>query len=66
MNLPNENIYNSFIGFRAPGDFVERFQHFTKTVGCTPSAVARHLIVQCLNAYENDKTAIAKIRQEIV
>jgi hypothetical protein len=66
MNQPQDNIYNAFIGFRAPDDFLERFLQFTDNVGRSRSAVARHLIAKCLTVYENDKVAIAKIRQEIL
>jgi hypothetical protein len=66
MNQPHEDIYNAFIGFRAPDDFLRRFLLFTNNVGRSRSAVARHLIAKCLNSYENDKVAIAKIRQEIL
>jgi hypothetical protein len=66
MNDLNEPIYNAFIGFRAPDDFLERFLLFTNNVGRSRSAVARHLIASCLKAYENDLVAIAKIRQEIL
>jgi len=61
-----EHIYNAFIGFKAPGDFVERLSSFSANVGRSRSAVARHLIAKCLTSYENDKVAIAKIRQEIL
>ena len=61
-----EHIYNSFIAFRASNDFFERFQRFSKDVGRNKSVVARYLIAQCLSAYEADKDAIAKIRQEIL
>jgi predicted DNA-binding protein len=66
MNQPEQHIYNAFIAFRAPDDFLERFQQFSANVGRNRSAVARHLIAKCLTSYENDKVAIAKIRQEIL
>ena len=65
MNEPQEIVYNSFLGFRAPNDFTERFDRFTKHVGRNRSAVARYLLGECLNAYEGKKEAITKIRQEI-
>jgi len=63
---PTEPIYNAFIGFKAPEDFLARFSRFSAHVGRSRSAVARHLIAKCLTSYENDKVAIAKIRQEIL
>ncbi len=66
MNEQQENIYNAFIGFRAPDDFLARFHQFSHNVGRSRSAVARYLIAKCLTSYETDKVAIAKIRQEIL
>jgi hypothetical protein len=66
MNGSPDTIYNAFIGFRAPEDFLARFLRFSDNVGRSRSAVARYLIAQCLNAYETDRVAIAKIRQEIL
>ena len=66
MNHSQDNIYNAFIGFRAPDDFLERFHQFSHNIGRSRSAVARYLIAQCLASYESDKVAIAKIRQEIL
>jgi hypothetical protein len=63
---PTEPIYNAFIGFKAPEDFLERFERFSAVVGRNRSAVARHLLARCLSSYENDKIAIAKLRQEIL
>ena len=60
-----EHIYNSFIAFRAPKDFLERFQQFSKEVGRNKSVVARYLIKECMNSYEGKKDAITKIRQEL-
>jgi hypothetical protein len=60
-----EHIYNSFIAFRATNDFWERFQRFSKDVGRNKSAVARYLLGECMNAYEGQKDAITKIRQEL-
>jgi hypothetical protein len=61
-----DHIYNAFIGFKAPEDFLVRFTEFSANVGRSRSAVARHLIAKCLTSYEGDKAAIAKIRQEIL
>jgi len=66
MNTIKAPVYSQFIGFRAPDDFLGRFQNFTDHVGRSRSAVARHLISRCLTAYETDPVAIAKIRQEIL
>lgn len=66
MNQTHERIYNQFVGFRAPHDFLNRFERFSKTVGRSKSQVCRYLIAQCLTAYEADKDAISKIRQEIL
>jgi hypothetical protein len=66
MNEHQDHIYNAFIGFRAPDDFLGRFVQFSDNVGRSRSAVARYLLAQCLNNYERDKVAIAKIRQEIL
>ena len=60
-----EHIYNSFIAFRAPKDFIDRFQQFSRDVGRNKSAVARYLIAECMNAYEGKKEALTKIRQEL-
>lgn len=66
MNQSRDNVYNAFIGFKAPEDFLERFVQFSANVGRSRSAVARYLLAKCLTSYEADKVAIAKIRQEIV
>jgi hypothetical protein len=66
MNEQRQSIYNAFIGFRAPNDFLVRFHQFSHSVGRSRSAVARYLIAQCLASYEADKSAIAKIQQEIL
>jgi hypothetical protein len=66
MNEHPNNVYNAFIGFRTPDDFFGRFEQFSHSVGRSRSAVARYLLNQCLNSYERDKLAIAKIRQAIL
>lgn len=66
MSQTQEQIYNRFIGFRSPDDFSLRFERFSKSVGRSKSQVCRYLIAHCLTAYEADKDAIAKIRQEIL
>jgi predicted DNA-binding protein len=66
MTQIQDRIYNRFIGFRSPDDFLQRFSRFSRNVGRSKSQVCRYLIGQCLSAYEADKDAIAKIRQEIL
>lgn len=65
-NQTQEHIYNKFLGIRAPQDFVARFELFSKQVGRSKSQVCRYFLAQCLSAYETDKDAMAKIRQEIL
>ena len=60
-----ESIYNSFVGFRASEDLHSRLDRFSGAVGRRKSDVIRFLLVRCLNAYEADATAIAKIKQEL-
>ena len=66
MNQTQDNIYNRFLGIRVPEDFGNRFELFSKQVGRSKSQVCRYFLAQCLSAYEADKDAIAKIRQEIL
>jgi hypothetical protein len=66
MSQTQDNIYNRFLGMRLPEDFVNRFELFSKQVGRNKSQVCRYFLAQCLSAYEADKDAIAKIRQEIL
>lgn len=66
MNESTDFTYNTLIGFKAPDDFVARFNRFSRNVGRNRSAVARYLIGQCLNAYENDQAALNRIRNEIL
>jgi hypothetical protein len=66
MTEPNHRIYNSFVGFRAPDDFLIRFEHFSRMIGRRKSDVARYLLAQCMTSYESDTDAIAKIRQAII
>jgi hypothetical protein len=65
-NQTQEHIYNKFLGIRAPQDFVARFELFSKQVGRSKSQVCRYFLARCLSAYETDKDAMAKIRQEIL
>jgi predicted DNA-binding protein len=66
MSELEERIYCRLVAFRAPDEFSLRLERFSKSVGRSKSQVVRYLIGQCLNAYEGDKDAILKIRQEIV
>ena len=66
MNQTQDNIYNRFLGIRVPEDFLTRLELFSRQVGRTKSQVCRYFLSQCLSAYETDKDAIAKIRQEIL
>jgi hypothetical protein len=59
------NVYNSFVGFRTTDDLNARLQRFSIVLGRRKSDVIRYLLVSCLNAYETDGEAIAKIRQEL-
>jgi predicted DNA-binding protein len=63
---PDERIYRRLVAFRAPDEFSLRLDRFSESVGRSRSQVARYLIAQCLSAYEGDKDAIMKIRQEIL
>ena len=66
MKDPEERIYRRLVAFRAPDEFSLRLDRFSQSVGRSRSQVARYLISQCLSAYEGDKDAILKIRQEIL
>jgi predicted DNA-binding protein len=66
MKEPDERIYRRLVAFRAPDEFALRLDQFSQSVGRSRSQVARFLIGQCLNAYEGDKDAIMKIRQDIL
>jgi predicted DNA-binding protein len=59
------NVYNSFVGFRTSDDLNARLQRFSTVLGRRKSDIIRYLLVSCLNAYETDREAIAKIRQEL-
>ena len=58
-------LYNRVIGFRASEDLEARLERFSHVLGRQRSDVIRYLLVSCLNAYETDRQAIAKIRQEL-
>jgi predicted DNA-binding protein len=65
MNQNSNDIYNSFVGFRASQELHNRLDHFSEAVGRRKSDVIRFLLVRCLNAYESDAVAINKIKQEL-
>jgi predicted DNA-binding protein len=65
MTQPSNNIYNSFVGFRASRDLHHRLDRFSEVVGRRKSDVLRFLLVRCLNAYESDAKAIDRIKQEL-
>jgi predicted transcriptional regulator len=58
-------VYKKFVGFRASDDLHARLAQFSNALGRHQSDVMRYLLVSCLNAYEADKDAIAKIRQDL-
>jgi len=59
------SIYTKFVGFRTDSHFHDRLEGFSQTLGRRKSDVVRFLLINCLNAYEGDREAIAKIRQEM-
>jgi predicted DNA-binding protein len=59
------NVYNKYVGFRTSDDLNARLQRFSHVLGRQKSDVIRYLLTSCLNAYEMDKEAIKKIRQEL-
>jgi hypothetical protein len=65
MTTEPVNVYNSFVGFRTSDDLNARLQRFSVVLGRRKSDVIRYLLVSCLNAYETDKEAIAKMKQEL-
>jgi predicted transcriptional regulator len=58
-------IYSRFIGFRASDDLNSRLERFSTALTRRRSDVIRYFLLSCLNAYEGDADAIAKIRQEL-
>jgi hypothetical protein len=65
MSQTDPRIYTRFIGFRASDDLNVRLERFSGTLSRRKSDVIRYLLLSCLNAYEGDSDAIAKIRQEL-
>lgn len=58
-------IYPWFIGFRADEVLHRRLLCFSRKLGRRKSDVVRYLLVNCLNAYEGDNDAIARMRREM-
>jgi predicted DNA-binding protein len=65
MNAQPTTVYNHFIGFRASDDLHARLESFSRALGRQKSDVIRYLLARCLNAYEGDGEAIARIRREL-
>jgi hypothetical protein len=66
MNDLRPRIYEAYVGFRAPPDFLTRFENFSRAVGRNRSDVLRFLLTRCLASYEGDAIAIRKIREQIL
>jgi len=65
MTTEQTPIYTRFVGFRADEVLHQRLVGFSKRLGRRKSDVVRYLLLNCLNAYERDNEAIAKMRQEM-
>lgn len=65
MTQPVSRIYSRFVGFRASEELNFRLDRFSGALTRRKSDVIRYLLLSCLNAYEGDSDAIAKIRQEL-
>lgn len=65
MNQSQSSVYTHFVGFRTDDRLHDRLQGFSAVLGRRKSDVVRYLLVNCLNAYEGDREAIAKIKQEM-
>ena len=65
MPQPESRIYSRFVGFRASEELNSRLDHFSTALTRRKSDVIRFLLLRCLNAYEGDEDAIAKMRQEL-
>jgi len=65
MNTEVIRVYEKAIGFRVSSDLHARLAQFSRTLGRSQSDVIRYLVTSCLSAYEADKSAIARIRQEM-
>jgi predicted transcriptional regulator len=58
-------VYKKFVGFRASDDLHARLAQFSNALGRHQSDVIRYLLTSCLTAYEADRSAIEKIKQEL-
>jgi predicted DNA-binding protein len=65
MSTGPVRVYKKFVGFRVSDELHARLAQFSNSLGRHQSDVIRYLLVSCLNAYETDRAAIAKIRQEL-
>jgi hypothetical protein len=65
MNIEPVVVYPRIVGFRASEHLDIRLRRFSSAVGRHRSDVIRYLLISCLNAYEANTDAIAKIRQEL-
>ncbi len=65
MSAESIRVYEKVVGFRVSNDLHARLAQFSRALGRHQSDVIRHLLTSCLNAYEADRNAIAKIRQEL-
>ena len=60
-----QKCYTAFIAIRVDPEFKARLKKFAKAVGRSQSDTVRFLLLQCLNSYQEDKSAIMRIRQEM-
>jgi predicted DNA-binding protein len=65
MNETPQCIYKRFVGFRLTDEMDTRLHNFSSALGRRKSDVIRYLLLSCLNAYEADREAIERIRQEL-
>jgi predicted DNA-binding protein len=65
MTQTAPRIYSRFVGFRTSEELNFRLERFSEALTRRKSDVIRYLLLSCLNSYEGDDEAIAKIRQEL-
>lgn len=65
MNTESTPVYTRLVGFRTTDELDRRLRRFSIVLGRRRSDVIRYLLVSCLNAYEANSDAIAKIREEL-
>ena len=65
MTITQSPIYTRFVGFRTDSIFHDRLEGFSRAIGRRRSDVIRYLVLNCLNAYEGNREAMAKIKQEM-